>query len=62
MGADCVWVRCGSVRKAPRLLNLSARRFGSRRCPHAANEAKRMPPVGNLTQRGVTAATTPDKP
>lgn len=50
----------GSGRKALRLLNLSARLFGSRRCPHAANEAKRMPPVENLTQHGVTAASTPD--
>lgn len=49
----------GSGRKALRLLNLSARLFGSRRCPHAASEAKRMPPVENLTQHGVMAATTP---
>lgn len=34
---------------------------GSRRCPHAADEAKRMPPAGNLTQHGVTAASAPDK-
>lgn len=54
-------VVAGSGRKALRLLNLSARLFGSRRCPHAANEAKRMPPVENLPQHGVTATTTPDK-
>lgn len=43
------------------LLNLSSRLFSSRRWPHAADEAKRMPPAGNLTQHGVTAASAPDK-
>lgn len=64
MGAEPACGFCvvaGSGHKALRLLNLSARLFGSRRCPHAASEAKRMPPVENLTQHGVTAATTPDK-
>lgn len=66
MGADRVWVPwggggVGGARKAPRLLNLAARLFDSRRCPHAANEAKRMPPVENLTQHDVMAAATPDK-
>lgn len=51
----------GCTDKAPCLLNLLSRLFSSRRCPHAGDGAKRMPPVENLTQHGVMAATTPDK-
>lgn len=51
----------GCTDKASCLLNLLSRLLSSRRCPHAANEAKRMLPVENLTLHGVMAATTPDK-
>lgn len=51
----------GCTDKASCLLNLLSRLFGSRRCPHAADEAKRMPPVEYLMQHCVMAATKPDK-
>lgn len=51
----------GCTDKASCLLNLLSRLFSSRRCPHAGDGAKRMPPVENLTQHGVMAAKTPDK-
>ena len=51
----------GRTDKASCLLNLLSRLFSSHCCPHAGNGAKRMPPMKNLTQHGVMAATTPDK-
>lgn len=65
-GGGCIerWLclsRGGCTDKASCLLNLLSRLFSSRRCPHAGDGAKRMPPVENLTQHGVMAATTPDK-